>query len=616
MQLLATEDDYFIKSVRTILKCSRSTAQLSVTSHEELASLEDFQVFGNICHFFGKITVQCISYLILVIDSTEVAFLPHCKSTIRRIDKVCALPVLADGYIHSRIFEKSLVGITKFKNHPKKIVKFVSDKVNVSSKRIDDLVRFINESGNFYFSFQADLTLSIQRRAQNPSSHDLRFFWNKELLNDFFDKDGNPLPSFNDWIIPVIYGYIAQSNLTDFAESGAQAKFTLISRRSVRRAGVRYLRRGIDPTGDVANFVETESIISASGHCLSFVQIRGSVPIFWSQRGYRFRPPLSIDKGIEESLPIFKNHMYGLIAEYGSPIVIVNLVEQSGRELCLGTSYLQHVLELNSPDVALFSFDYHRNCKSLRLNKIADLIGALKTALMAMGFCWLDKEGTMVYQQKGVVRTNCVDCLDRTNVVQSAICQAVTLYQATKLGLVQFIAELGEEDASTRALKTVLQEVWANHGDSVSKQYAGTNALKSDVTRGGQRKLVGLVKDSYNSASRYYRSHIYDAQRQWIIDTLLSGSDATVTIPMDDNKNAWSEDDGAINQMEDEETEDERDPNAKIGPDGVRFMNNPEYENQEPEVVVDEWAMDDALKQRISESRSRIVMFENLRPIP
>lgn len=74
-------------------------------------------------------------------------------------------------------------------------------------------------------------------------------------------------------IIPVIYGYIAQSSLTDFAESGAQAKFTLISRRSVRRAGVRYLRRGIDPTGDVANFVETESIISASGHCLSFVQV-------------------------------------------------------------------------------------------------------------------------------------------------------------------------------------------------------------------------------------------------------------------------------------------------------------------------------------------------------
>lgn len=49
---------------------------------------------------------------------------------------------------------------------------------------------------------------------------------------------------------------------------------TLISRRSVDRAGVRYLRRGVDADGNVANFVETEVIINVFGHNLSYVQVR------------------------------------------------------------------------------------------------------------------------------------------------------------------------------------------------------------------------------------------------------------------------------------------------------------------------------------------------------
>ncbi|VDN39671.1 unnamed protein product [Gongylonema pulchrum] len=52
-------------------------------------------------------------------------------------------------------------------------------------------------------------------------------------------------------------------------------------------------------------------------------------------------------------------------------------------------------------------------------------------------------------------------------------------------------------------------------------QYAGTDALKGDVTRSGQRNLVGMVRDGYNSASRYYLCHMRDAQRQHAIDACL-----------------------------------------------------------------------------------------------
>jgi len=52
----------------------------------------------------------------------------------------------------------------------------------------------------------------------------------------------------------------------------------------------------------VANYVETEQIISYLDHQVSFVQVRGSVPVFWSQPGIKYRPPPRIDKGILREL--------------------------------------------------------------------------------------------------------------------------------------------------------------------------------------------------------------------------------------------------------------------------------------------------------------------------
>lgn len=82
----------------------------------------------------------------------------------------------------------------------------------------------------------------------------------------------------------------------------------LISRRSRYRAGTRYFRRGIDHEGHVANFNETEQLVlvegqksitqSSSGEFetkLSFVQIRGSVPLFWAEvNTLRYKPDLQI----------------------------------------------------------------------------------------------------------------------------------------------------------------------------------------------------------------------------------------------------------------------------------------------------------------------------------
>jgi len=51
--------------------------------------------------------------------------------------------------------------------------------------------------------------------------------------------------------------------MTDISQHYLKKPFsvTLISRRSTARAGPRYYSRGIDESGNVANFVETEMIL-------------------------------------------------------------------------------------------------------------------------------------------------------------------------------------------------------------------------------------------------------------------------------------------------------------------------------------------------------------------
>ena len=68
--------------------------------------------------------------------------------------------------------------------------------------------------------------------------------------------------------------------------------------------------------------------------------------------------------------------------------------------------------------------------------------------------------------------------------------------QLRKLGL------LYPEDSLPDSIRQLFQQMWANNGDTISRQYAGTVALKGDYTRTGERTINGLMKDGVNSANR------------------------------------------------------------------------------------------------------------------
>jgi hypothetical protein len=62
------------------------------------------------------------------------------------------------------------------------------------------------------------------------------------------------------------------------------------------------------------------------------------------------------------------------------------------------------------------------------------------------------------------------------------------------------------------------KNIWADNGDAISQQYAGTGALKSDYTRTGQRTTWGLVQDGIKSMIRYHKSNFEDGYRQDAMD--------------------------------------------------------------------------------------------------
>ncbi|CAH8621923.1 unnamed protein product [Dicrocoelium dendriticum] len=297
----------------------------------------------------------------------------------------------------------------------------------------------------------------------------------------------------------------------------------LFSRRSRFRAGTRYRRRGIDDDGNVANYVETEQILQSHStenpQTVAFLQIRGSVPLFWSQTSLKYRPPINLNEDGQRSQSACLKHWNKLLSSFDR-VVIVNLLDcgRKRSEDPLFEAYIRHLLLLNQEKLTCILFDFHDYCRGLRFDNASTLLSGIVDLLRDMKFCWANSCGVLC-EQRSVFRVNCLDCLDRTNLVQCLFASVVMVTQLKKLGL------LGPEDNLPPALLRTLQRMWANNGDAISHQYAGTVAMKGDFTRTGERTMNGMVRDGVSSMNRYYL-RFREITRQAAIDLLLGNDDS------------------------------------------------------------------------------------------
>ncbi|KAH8740122.1 phosphatidylinositol phosphate phosphatase [Cryptosporidium ryanae] len=262
-------------------------------------------------------------------------------------------------------------------------------------------------SGGFYFSFDLDLTRTLQKKFENSwkdqnervgkresglsytegrkkayiLTGDSRFMWNERISLPVIISGADPR-----WITPLVQGYFCNQAIVTSPEGPGYVKigqeilslrmsminsFTdidelecemqdklnrkrfvckmcyedhvdmltrydvvLFSRRSWERGGTRFNARGIDDEANVANFVESELqvCINNTDHWFSFVQIRGSIPLFWEQTGVNSCSITCFDH--DYSNYIFEKHHQKLSDIYGQ-VIYVNLLGSSSHEQSL-----------------------------------------------------------------------------------------------------------------------------------------------------------------------------------------------------------------------------------------------------------------------------------------
>ncbi|XP_072534265.1 phosphatidylinositide phosphatase SAC2 [Salminus brasiliensis] len=566
MELFQAKDHYILQSGDNALWCSRKDGSLSVRPATDLLLAWNPICLGLVEGVIGKMQLHADLPLglILIRQKALVGLLPG-DHKVYKITKIAVVPLseeepqdlelelckkhhfginkpekITQSPDDSKFLLKTLSQIKSNVAVPmKKKVKENKEKERLERRLLDELYKIFMDSDSFYYSPTYDLTNSVQRQGASEKSDlplwrqvDDRFFWNKHMIQDLIDLQ---VPQVDFWVIPIIQGFVQVEELVvNYSESPDEEKsspdtppqehtcvddihprFTvaLISRRSRHRAGMRYKRRGVDTEGHVANYVETEQLIHVHSHTLSFVQTRGSVPVFWSQVGYRYNPRPRLEKEEKETVPYFSLHFEQQLKIYQKQ-VIVNLVDQNGREKLIGDAFLKQVLLYNNPNLTYVSFDFHEHCRGMKFENVQTLTDAIGDIITDMRWGWVDQAG-VICTQEGIFRVNCMDCLDRTNVVQAAIARVVMEKQLKKLGVMP-----PEQPLPLRCYR-IYQVMWANNGDTISRQYAGTAALKGDFTRTGERKLAGVMKDGVNSANRYYLNRFRDAYRQAVIDLMM-----------------------------------------------------------------------------------------------
>ena len=217
--------------------------------------------------------------------------------------------------------------------------------------------------------------------------------WNYFLVADFYE-----LLKRNQWVVAVVHGSIDFKN---FIDGGNKFTFTLIARRSRHFAGTRYLRRGINQEGYVANWVEVEQIVQrhsslsdTSPYMSSFVQVRGSIPFFWSQipNPLTVQPDIVFDKNIDPNAVATRKHFARLFQKYSYPIYCLNLTKANKqREETVASEYrsfINYTINKELPEglkIHMLHYDVKMKQKKVK-NFPYDLLEQVRRFIKQTGF--------------------------------------------------------------------------------------------------------------------------------------------------------------------------------------------------------------------------------------
>ncbi|KAI3864775.1 hypothetical protein MKX03_034987 [Papaver bracteatum] len=406
--------------------------------------------------------------------------------------------------------------------------------------RYKKLLCSIDLTKDFFFSYSYHVVRSIQKNMSDaltgPVLYEKMFVWNAFLTRGIRSNLKNTL-----WTVALAYGFFKQEKLS---VSGRDFYLTLISRRSRHYAGTRYHKRGVDEKGRVANDVETEQIVfedlpeGCPTEISSVVQHRGSIPLFWSQEiSSRLNVKPEIVLGSDANYKATRLHFDNLVKRYGKPIIILNLIktQEKAQEsvlrgiFCYATEAMNKDLSFENR-LRFFHLDLAKLNKSKGKLVLEALSGVTEYSLRTTGFFHSQlttnlmsgeyNESRLIKKpklQNGVLRTNCIDCLDRTNVAQYSYGLAALGYQLNALGFISR-RKIGHDDP----LAVSLMGLYEMMGDTLSLQYGGSLAhCKIFWSRRGHWKAAIHTQDILRSFQRYWSNAYTDADKQDAINIFL-----------------------------------------------------------------------------------------------
>ncbi|KAJ3256661.1 hypothetical protein HDU77_003009 [Chytriomyces hyalinus] len=541
------------------------TADNCVVADGKLPSLMDTESSVDAYALLGVLRLAYTSHLLVVTHRVLAATVQAHK--IWRVTGVIAVPISAP---YPNDLSKA-----KRELKEKDLAKFLLDQSLLES------TLEVANSGHLYYSSSYDLTHSIQHNyfsyQVNPSDTvvDDRYFFNHHLMHPISSlaSASTNVP----WVYKMICGFVGGIDIpVQHDPTASPLTFTtvLVSRLSTARLGTRYVRRGLDMQGNAANSVEMEQIVfnhdfHSDAGISSFVQLRGSAPLVWSQeRDLAYRPEMHLKDfkenadvwgSVEQHLKDLKRQYIGDLSVSGGrdfgQIVCVNLLDDAGFEGALTKAYQSAINRFSDEKVQYEEFPMNKWCRNMDYKNMSILVNRVHQPLVNSQVFVANGDVPFTSQtlahgnrsrpfkvsklQTGVTRVSCLDSLDRTNLTCSILAlhmlpsqiQSLVNPEFAKPNLKPYYSPVSATQNSSEPIdeatetglirshvqksKLQLSNLWADSGDAISLLYAGTRALKSDVTRTGSRqKIRGPLDDGLNSLTRYYLNHFSDGKKQ------------------------------------------------------------------------------------------------------
>ena len=394
----------------------------------------------------------------------------------------------------------------------------ISNKFNMRNSSLNNFFSQLNYTmGNNKFQISDNIEHNLKRIYLTSYE---KYFFNKNLYKRFLTQVTKE-PIDYCFIMPIICGYIG---MFSYELDGSQLDFILISRRSQNHCGTRYNTRGINDDGHVANYCESEQIVIYKNNLLSFSQLRGSVPVFFQQIGIRAATDITRNRNL--TIEAFSKHLSEMRSDY-SLIYFINLLNQKkkGEAPIIMNFEKQIKFRKGNKTFRYYYFDMQNQCQRDNYSKIDYLIQNIEPAINVFQFYSEDLSTHEVLKhQKGTTRTNCLDCLDRTNVIQTRISWLVCQKMLSYLNLnIQNIFKIEEKffALTNNQFKENFKDIWAENGDQISIQYAGTASTITTVTKTGGHNLMGIIQHGIATVSRIYQGSFEDYFKQECIDTFL-----------------------------------------------------------------------------------------------